>query len=69
MNLKGIVLPAMNHARKAAGVLDRKTVKSSVRLAVVHNVMEEGALGQNRENVVIFSVQEDALVLSNLTVW
>ena len=68
-SLNEIALPAMNHVQKDVGALGLKTVKSSVKSVVVHNAMEEGALGQNLENAAISFVLEDVLGQSNQIVW
>ena len=69
MNLREIAPHATNHVLKAVGVQARRIVKNSVKLVVVHNVMEEDASDQNQGNVAIYFVLEDVLDLSNLTVW
>ena len=69
MNPKGTVHRVMNPALMAAGAKAHTIVKSSARLMVVHNAIKAGASVPNPGNVVIFSVQEDALAQSNQIVW
>ena len=69
MSPNEIALHAMNHVLKDAGALGLRTAKSSVKLVVVHNVLEEDASDQNQGNVAIYFVLEDVPDLSNLTVW
>ena len=69
MSPNEIALHAMNHVLKDAGALGLRTAKSSVKLVVVHNAMEEGALDPNLENAATSFVREDVLDQSNQIVW